>query len=415
MKRIILTSLLVFFGWISLSSQVISQWRGSERTGIYRDTDLLEVWPETGPEMIWSIDSIPEGYSSVAVAYDMVFFTGISDSMDIIAAVDNGGKLIWQTPFGRAWDDSFPHSRSTPTIEDHKAYVSSGLGDIACINCENGEIIWSRKASEEFEGTYGKWGISESLLIVDEKLIFTPGGNKTTILAFDKLTGELLWASKSLEDAPSYASPLFANWKEKDMIINSTQNWTFGINPEDGEFLWKFQIGVFAGGEWRSNNQTNTPIFDDGKIYITSGYDHKSVQITLSEEANAAYFNWVDKTLDVHHGGVVKIGDYIYGSNWINNRKGNWVCLDWNTGKVQYEAEWETKGSIIYANGMLYCYDEKNGNIAMVKADPTKFEVTSSFQVPMGKGPHWSHLVIDKGVLYVRHEDALMAYDITEK
>jgi len=137
--------------------------------------------------------------------------------------------------------------------------------------------------------------------------------------------------------------------------------------------------------------------------------------VELIEGKDKAYFSWVSDKLDVHHGGVVRIGDYIYGANWENNRMGNWLCLDWNTGELQYDIEWENKGSIISADSMLYCYEEKKGHIALVKVNPEKFELTGSFQVPLGEGPHWSHLVIKQGVLYVRHGTALMAYNISEE
>jgi len=395
--------------------QVISEWRGPGRTGVYNETGLLTEWPEEGPEMIWSIENIPEGYSSVSVAYDMVFFTGIVDTMDVLVALDNNGNKKWQTPFGRAWSNSYPHSRSTPTIENYKAYVSSGLGDIACLDVNAGEIIWSVEASENLTGAYGRWGISESLLIVDDKVIYTPGGDSTTIIALDKSNGELVWMSESLKDDPSYSSPLLVEWADKRFIVAVTQTYVIGVEPEDGKILWNFDFGAFAGGEWRANNQTNTPLFYDGKLYITSGYDHKSVQIELTEDTENAYFNWVDTTLDVHHGGVVRLGNYIYGANWENNRMGKWVCLDWHTGSVMYAKEWENKGSIISAEGMLYCYEEKNGHLALVKATPDDFKIISSFKVPLGQGPHWSHPVINNGVLYIRHEDALMAYSIRQE
>jgi len=134
--------------------------------------------------------------------------------------------------------------------------------------------------------------------------------------------------------------------------------------------------------------------------------------LDLSEDASSVKLAYVDSLLDVHHGGAVRLGDYVYGANWEHNRMGKWICLEWETGKPMYETEWENKGSIISAEGMLYCYDEKGGNIALAKASPKGFEVISTFKVPLGKGPHWSHLVIKDGVLYVRHEDALMAYNI---
>jgi outer membrane protein assembly factor BamB len=121
---------------------------------------------------------------------------------------------------------------------------------------------------------------------------------------------------------------------------------------------------------------------------------------------------WINKDLDNHHGQVVRVGSHIYGSNWIDNRTGNWCCVDWKTGKTVYEHEWQTKGTIIAADGMLYCYDEKRGNLALVPALPDAFNVVSSFQISHGTGPHWTQPVVRNGVLYIRHGATLAAYDV---
>ncbi|MHC5076801.1 MAG: PQQ-binding-like beta-propeller repeat protein, partial [Planctomycetota bacterium] len=121
---------------------------------------------------------------------------------------------------------------------------------------------------------------------------------------------------------------------------------------------------------------------------------------------------WVNEVLDNHHGGVVLVDGYIYGSNWRGNPRGNWVCVEWETGKVMYETTWIGKGSIIFADGMLYCYEEKKGTVALVEPSPEGFNIISSFQVTLGDEEHWGHPVVCDGRLYIRHGDVLMAYNI---
>jgi len=135
----------------------------------------------------------------------------------------------------------------------------------------------------------------------------------------------------------------------------------------------------------------------------------------LSEDASEIEFLWKDATLDCHHGGVVLVDGYIYGSNWIDNARGNWVCIEWKTGKTEYEKKWQTKGSIIFADGMLYCYEERRGIMALVKPDPADFATVSQFRVEAGEGPHWAHPAISNGILYIRHGDTLTAYDISTR
>jgi len=415
MKKIALLSISLILISLFASAQVVDEFRGIGRSGIFNETNLLKEWPTEGPEMIWSLEDIPIGHSSISSAYNTLYLTGKRDSIDVLVAIDLDGKIKWQTDYGRSWNGSFPNSRCTPTIENERLYVSSGFGDLACVNALSGKIIWHVKASEKFEGTYGRWGIAESLLILDDKLFFTCGGEKTTMVALDKLTGETLWMSEPLSENPSYASPIIVKNEENRIIVNVTENYIIGVDPENGVIYWKFSFGAFAGGKWFANINCNMPVYDNGKLFVTGGYDHRNVMLALSKDFKKAYFEWSDNVLDVHHGGTVKIGDYLYGSNWESNAMGRWVCLDWNTGETKYESEWFNKGSIISADGLLYCYEEKTGFIGIAKATPDEFKIISSFQVPLGsKGPYWSHPVIKNGILYIRHGDALMAYKISQ-
>ncbi|MFC2103904.1 PQQ-binding-like beta-propeller repeat protein [Bacteroidota bacterium] len=413
MRRFSFTVLTLILVQITFGQNIVD-WRGPGRTGVYNETGLLTEWPESGPELLWSVENIYKGYSSVSIANNTIYLTGINDNNDVLIALDMQGNIKWQTAYGRAWDGSYAESRCTPTIENDKVYVSSGLGDITCLNAFSGKIIWAVKASEIFEGAYGRWGLAESLLILNDKVFFTPGGNKTTILAFNKLTGELIWQSESINDDPSYVSPLIINRNGKKLIVTVTANYVIGVLPVNGKILWKFDYGslIDEGGR---NNQTNTPLYYDGKIFVTSGYNHKCLMLNLSEDAESVSKAWVNSLLDVHHGGVVKVSNYIYGSNWQDNRMGNWICLDWNTGELKYDFKWINKGSIISAEGKLYCYEEKSGNIALVNATPEKFDIISSFKIPPRTGPYWSHPVIKDGILYIRNMDALMAFDIKLK
>ena len=188
MKKIYL-SLISLFLFSALSAQVLDEFRSLNRDGIFDETGLLKSWPAEGPQLLWANESLLEGHSSMTFAYDKIYLTGIQDTLDVAIALDMQGNVLWQTPYGRAWMQSFPKSRSTPTIENEKIYVTSGVGDVACLNALNGEIIWQVTASEDNAGTYGRWGIAESLLILDEKIFFTCGGPNTTMIALNKETG----------------------------------------------------------------------------------------------------------------------------------------------------------------------------------------------------------------------------------
>ena len=410
---ILLVSLSGFTG-----AQDISEWREENRTGVSSETGLLKSWPSAGPTLLWSNLQLTKGYSSVSFGNNLIYTTGIKGDEDILFALDMNGNLMWQTAIGRAWNESYPESRCTPTVEGNRVYASSGFGDLACIDGITGKIIWSYKASELNKGTYGDWGIAEAPLIDGDRLYFSPGGPETMTIALKKSTGELIWKSASLNDKPGYVSPILINYAGLKMIINVSLGNAFAVDASNGDILWKVPHAQSIDADMRKWEliKCTTPLYKDGMVYVTGGYDTGGMMIKMAADGKSAKVAWTDQVLDDHHGGVVLVNGYIYGSNWVNNGNGNWCCIDWNTGEKKWEQRWNCKGSIISAEGMLYIYDEKNGNVGLVKATPEKFDLVSNFKVSLGNsGPFWAHPVIHNGVLYLRHNNALMAYDIKAK
>jgi outer membrane protein assembly factor BamB len=392
------------------------QWRGLQRDGKSAETGLLEVWPEQGPSILWSIEGIGRGHSSPSVKGQVVYATGMIDRADVLQAIDRNGKVLWKIPIGRGWFEAEKGVRSTPTVEGDRIFVISGMGEISCIDASRAEAVWTVPAFEKFHGEHGQWGIAESLLVVDGKVYYTPAGKETTMVALDKETGETVWKSESLSDYTGYASPIQISRGGRDVIANVTANYIFGVDARDGRMLWSYRYSDIDTPTWHPDApiiNIPTPLYFRGNLYVTSGYDHVGVMFRLSGDASGLEFAWKDSTLDCHHGGVVLVDGYIYGSNWIDNAHGNWACIEWETGKTMYEKEWQTKGSIIYADGMLYCYEERRGIVALVKPDPDDFEIVSQFRVEAGSGPHWAHPAISDGILYIRHGDTLTAYNIT--
>ena len=405
-----------------LNNQQISEWREEARTGVSAETGLLKEWSDDGPELLWSNSELPKGHSSVSFGNNTIYLTGNDNQNDFLVALDTNGKIKWKTAYGRSWTASNPESRCTPTVEGDRVYVSSGFGDIACIDGISGNIIWSLKASEIYKGTYGEWGIAESLIVDGQQLYFTPGGPETMTIALDKTNGNLIWKSKSLNDGPAYVSPILIGYAGKKMIINVSLHYIFAVDASDGAILWsinhveaidsKKSVAVWPDAPMI---KCVTPLYHEGKIFVTGGYDHGSILLSLNEDGTNASVVWTDDVLDVHHGGVVLVDGYIYGSNWLSNSDGNWCSLDWNTGKKMYEEKWKCKGSVISAEGMLYILDEKSGFVGLVKATPEKFDLISSFRVKGGSGPYWSHPVINNGNLFIRHGEYLAVFSIKLK
>ncbi len=415
-RKLLITLLFIIVVFISgtvLLADDWPQWRGSERNGISKETNLLTIWPENGPDLLWSVKNVGDGFSSVSISDGQVYITGVIDKQETLTSVDLDGHINWQTTYGNRWKSSYPEARTTPTVDGNRVYVISGMGKVICIDAKSGLIQWSVQAIDDFDGEYHRWGVAESPLIVDNKIICTPGGDEASVVALDKITGKMIWRSTELSELGNYCSPILINRGGKIIIATQLAESFIGLNAEDGTLLWRDEYEDYQGDPKDIN--VNSPLYHDGHIFVTSGYDNPCALYELSPDGTKITRKWINETLDVHLGGVVLVNGYIFGSNWENNKNGNWVCLDWNTGKVMWEEKWITKGSIITAEGMLYCYEEKRGNIGLASASPEKFDLVSSFRMPPVKGRYWAHPAISDGRLYVRHGDAFTVYDISQK
>ena len=413
MRSLKLIALVLLICSDSVFAQEIAQWRGPNRDGIYPDKNLLKSWPENGPELILSVKNIGRGFSSPVMYNGTIYVTGMFDSTDYLTAIDMKGNSKWKVPFGRSWFNFPPDTRSTPTVEGDRVYVVSGTGRLVCIDAGTGKEIWAVNVDKDFNAEWHTWGVAESPLIVDDKVICSPGGKETSLVAFDKMTGKLIWKSGSVGGPRSYVSPILFEHNTIRLILAMTSMSFFAVDPVNGEVQFSYLFYMKSNDpEPDGSILANTPIFKNDEIYITGGYNLPSVMLKLAPDGKSVTEKWVDSTLDNHHHGVVQVNGYIYGSNWLNNNLGNWVCLNWDTGEVKYESKWISKGNIIYADGMLYLYEEKSGYVGLAKADPEKFEVISSFKITEGEGQHWAHPAIFDGNLYIRHGDVLLIYNI---
>lgn len=390
------------------------QWRGPTRNGISRESGLLEKWPDGGPVQLWSVEEdLGQGYSSPSIADGRVFVTGMLESKGVLFAFDLEGVLIWKKEYGAEWSRSWPGTRSTPTIENGKVYVHSGTGVVHCFDARTGKKDWSRDVAEDFEGIPTRWGWAESLLVVEDKLICAPCGKKATLVALNKHTGETVWDKPSLGEISAYCSPTLFERDERKIIAYRTALILFGVDAEDGEMLWHHDCEEFMKPAKPEHVHVNHPLVEGGHLYITSGYDAGGAMFALSESGDAIELKWLDKTLDAHLGGVVLVGGYIYGSNYVKRGSSSWISLSWNTGKALYETNWnDNRGVVIYADGMLYCYGERTGELGLVEAGP-EFKVVSSFKIPKTKSRNWwAHPSISDGRLFIRHDNRMMCFDI---
>ncbi|MDR0437021.1 MAG: PQQ-binding-like beta-propeller repeat protein, partial [Bacteroidales bacterium] len=307
--------------------------------------------------------------------------------------------------YGEEWTGGYDGTRSTPTIHNGKIYIMSGMGELICLNEETLKVIWQRNILTDFNAKNPPAGISESPLVFGDKVIATPGGSKHNIVALNKNTGKLIWSGQGKDTVTSYCSPLYIGDLETPLIVTQTAEHIIGVEASTGKVLWSF--------ENKNTNAIhgNTPIYVDNMILVSSA-GQGSTMLQLSDGGRQAEIAWTLPEMDNVMGGIVKLGNYVYGSG-AGGRNRAWYCVDWKTGQIQY-AEKESGlavGVVISADGMLYCYSDK-GEMALVRPTPEKFDVVSKFKVEKGTDQHFAHPSIYQGVLYVRHGDSLIAYRI---
>ncbi len=418
MKKAFLTLLLLSFvaSWApSLFAQTgVTGWRASNGSGSFTsEKGLLKTWPAEGPAKVMVINQIGEGYSSPVITRGRILVTGKRDTLDVLMSFTLKGEKLWETVCGSGWVRSYEQTRSTPRVEGNKVWVATGMAQYACLDFETGKILWKRDLFKDYGGVPPFFGYSESPVVVNNLVLYNVGGAKTLMVALDKNSGKEVWKTEPFDKDPAYCTPLFVKHNGVEMIVSVSANFIFAVNPANGQLLWKFDYAHVENAPARdTNNNTNTPLYHEGRIFVTSGYNHGAVMIELAPDGKSVKQVWLNKEFDTQHGGVVKVGNYLYGSTWDSNANGTWLCADWNSGETRYSTQWLNKGVTVTADNMLYCYEEKGGTLALVRPTPEKFDVVSSFKVTDGSGPHWAHPVICDGLLYVRHGNALAVYKI---
>ncbi|MEW6746076.1 MAG: PQQ-binding-like beta-propeller repeat protein [Planctomycetota bacterium] len=392
---------LVFFASIAVAGPADwPHWRGPNHDGKSADQGLLREWPESGPALVWKVDGIGKGFSSVAVSDDLVFITGDTKNELVALAFDLEGEPQWNKRVDKAYEGSPEGSRASPTVAGENVYILSGHGTVACLDARTGAPQWSRKASE-FGGRPGGWGYAESVLITGNLAIFKPGGERC-IVALDRSTGETVWESSGFTAGPEYGSCLPVDFEQTPLIVTGTTEGLVCVDARTGKKLWL--------NPWSRHNTANcpTPVSADGHIFWANGYGQGGICLRLSRSEGeiVAEEVWTTRNMDCHHGGYVIHGGHVYG-----NHANGWACLDLKTGEMKWRERGVGKGSLCWADGMLILFGENGGKVGLGTCSPDRLEMRGTFNVE-GSGPSWAHPVVAGGRLYVRYDDHLYCFDV---
>lgn len=391
------------------------QWRGPERNGRSAETGILKKWPADGPKLLWQIEDAGAGYSTPSIANGRIYLLGNAgeDQEFVQARNASDGKLLWQTVIGRVGaneDPKYPGARSTPTIDGERLFALGSDGDIACLNLEDGEIVWTRNVRTDFGGEPGAWAYSESPLVDGDRVLCTPGGAEATIVALNKSTGEEVWRSPlPTADKAGYSSIVISEAAGKRQYVQFLGKGLVGLDAENGKLLW--QYGRTAEG---SPANIPTPTLAGDFIYSASARGGGGlVRIEQGAEGGlTAEEVYHSPRLPNSIGGSVLIGDHLYGTG----RQGL-MCVEWETGEVLWQDRSVGAASILFADGMLILHGE-NREVALVRANPEAYEELGRFSPSnapeAGRDKSWAYPVLANGHLYIRDGVSLWCYDISK-
>ena len=409
-------TLMLAIALASVSAADWPQFHGPNRDNKSPDKGLLRMWPEGGPSRIWEAAGIGQGYSTVAIVGKKIYTTGEIDGDCVITALDMDGKKVWTRKNGKAWDGSYPGTRSTPTITDGLLYHLSGIGNLVCLEPDTGEVVWSTNILDDFDGRRPIWGLAESPLVAGDLVICTPGGEEVSMVALHRKTGDVVWKCTGAGDKPGYASPILIEYQGLKQIATAMSESIVGVRLSDGKLLWRYPHKVYA------EENITTPIFHDGFL-IVSGCVRKgttSLKLQVSGDECSVERHWLNRTLDNKQGGIVLHDDRLYGYAETQSRTAPWMCIDFKSGETIFQSaplqsSYKYKnGCLTYADGMFYLYAD-NGNLCLAKPADTGFEVAGRLKIEdPGERPTWAHPVVFGRRLYVRYGDKLDVYNVAD-
>ena len=400
----------------AVSGTAWPNWRGPNHDNISPDTGLLKSWPEGGPKKAWVYENAGVGYSGPSIVNGKLFTMGTRGDNVVAICLDvSNGEEVWSKKFGE--DDGNGYSagwgkgpRSTPTWSDGKIYCLGPKGTLACLQASDGKEEWSKNLVDDFSGKLGGWGFAESPFVDGGKVVVGPGGDVAGIVALDKNSGETLWEAKGVTPGkPEYASvaPLEAGGKRQYVRLFEKQ--VVGVAADSGDLLWS--------SEWKGRTATiPTPIISGDEVFVTTGYGVGSKLLKIGAGGEVEE-KWSNSTMKNKHGGVVKVGDHLYGFS----EGGGFVCLDWKTGELVWNEKGQltsNNGAVCVADGMLYCQSE-SGDVFLIPATPDGFELKGSFTLePQSKsrdshkGKVWTVPVVLDGKLFLRDQEFVHCYDV---
>ena len=387
---------------VSVSNRAMEdwpQWRGPNRDGKSAETGLLKEWPAGGPTLAWRASGAGEGYSSFAVVNGRLYTLGARQDSEYLVAFDvASGKRLWETANGKRFvNDRGSGPRATPTVDGDRVYAFGASGDLSAVDAASGKAIWKVNVLSKFGGSNINWGLSESPLVLSDRILVNAGG---PIVALRKTDGSEIW--KSGGEPAGYSSAVLHEVGGIRQAIFFTHTRVVGVDVNTGKRLWSY--------EPVANGVANiaTPIVRGNRVFVSSDYGTGAALLELTPAGGGIRAKEVYFTRDMrnHHASSVLVGDHLYGFS-----AAILTAMQFDTGQVAWRDRSVGKGSLVFADDRLYLYSE-GGTVALAEANPAAYREHGRFQIRSGNLPTWSHPVVSTGKLFLRDQDVIYAYDV---
>ncbi len=385
-----------------------TNWRGVNFEGKSLTLGIKTDW-SNGLEKVWEVnylcqDKATASWSSVVVQGNRLIVPGRDSKNDLVFCLNaDNGELIWKGSYeAKAETAHGPGSRATPFIDEDKVYTFGRSGDLVCWQLEDGKLLWRKNVKDE-GGIEPSWGFSTTPLVC-ENMVIVQGGGKALVIAYDKLTGKVLW--KSMEGEVGYSAAITMNIEDEIQLLIYHGKGLSCLNPTDGKVRWTVP--------WLTEYGVNatTPIVCSDIVYHSSGYGMGCEAIKVSKDGYSVL--WKSDVAEAEHSDPILIDGYIYGYSGASNRNvGQFKCVELLTGKEMWSTDQIGQGTTTFADGYLICQDLK-GNIYLVKPETSSFKKIGEIKsaIPDVKNLAWTVPVVANGKLYLRYMQQLVSYKL---
>lgn len=370
---------------------------GPNFNGQSSETGINKNWASKPPKLLWQHPMSDSGYSGPASALGMVFIIDHQGDNDIVHAWRlSDGQEVWNYTYADASPLDQGFTRSTPTISNGMIYTVSRLGKVHCLDAKTGKVVWQKDMVADFGGQHPRWKYAGSPVIDGNRVIVTPGAEDAAIVALNAKTGALILKGGS--GRAGYATPVIAKIGGVKQYVLALGAKICGVDAASGKELWSVP--------WVTNYDVNaaSPLVIGDSVFVTSGYGHGCVMVDV--KGSQASIRWQNRAMQAHFSSPIYFNGRIYGTG----DPGFLMCLDPADGSTVWRQQGFEKGGIVGVDGTIIAMNGSNGDMIMVKLDPTSYQEMGRF-APL-RGQAWTApIIVDKKAV-VRTKDAIAAVDL---